>query len=93
MLESKLWHNKTDTKKAKCAKMVGLNKTNCQYPHKFYFGHFFSSIVSFLSPLSTGGINFQKNAAWGKWLISFILPRGDDKNRGAVLLREMSKCE
>ena len=28
-----------------------------------------------------------------KWLISFILPRGDDKNRGAVLLREMSKCE
>ena len=84
MLESKLWHKKTETKKVNGAKMVGFNKTCCQYPHKFNFGHFFSSIVSFLSPLSAGGINFQKMLP-GE-MVNFLLPGDDDKNLGEPFL-------
>ena len=39
MIESKLWHNKTETKKVKGTKMVGFNKTCGQYPaSKIDFG-------------------------------------------------------
>ena len=51
MLKSKLWDKKTETKKVKVVKMVEPIKTCEQYPHKFSFGHFFSSIIL---PLSAG---------------------------------------
>ena len=41
MLEAKLWHNKTETKNVKVAKMVQFVKTCKQYPHRFNFGIFF----------------------------------------------------
>ena len=37
MLEAKLWHNKTETKNAKVAKMVEFIKTFDQYPRRFNF--------------------------------------------------------
>ena len=42
MLESKLWHNKTEIKNVKVAKMVEFIKT-CD-PCRFYFCHFFCPI-------------------------------------------------
>ena len=49
MLESKLWHKKTETKNVKVAKMVEFIKTYNQYPCKFNFCHFISSIILPLS--------------------------------------------
>ena len=40
MLESKLSHNKTETKNIKVAKMMEIIKTCDQYPYKFNFGYF-----------------------------------------------------
>ena len=51
MLEAKLWHNKTETKNVKVAKMMEFIKTCDQYPRRFHFGHFFNSIIT---PLSAG---------------------------------------
>ena len=65
--------------------MAGFNKMCGQYPHKFKIDRFFSSMVSFPSPLSAGGNKFLKNAAWEKWAI-FFLPGGDDKNLGEFCL-------
>ena len=42
MLESKLWHSKTETKIVKCVKIVGVIKICDQYRHKFKFGHMFN---------------------------------------------------
>ena len=71
MTESKLWHNKTEIKNVKLAKMVEFIKTCDQIPHKFNFGHFFSSIIS---PLFCWGKNkFSENAVPVKWVISFCL--------------------
>ena len=49
MLESKLKYNKKKTKKtAMGAKMVEFIKTCDQYPYKFSFCYFFSSILFLL---------------------------------------------
>ena len=45
MLETKLWHNKIDTKNVKVAKMMEFIKTCDQYPHRFNFDNFFNSIT------------------------------------------------
>ena len=48
-----------------------LIKTCDQYPHKFNFGHFFSSIIL---PLSTGENGFSKTVVSGKsWKVSVII--------------------
>ena len=46
ILESKLWHNKTETKNVKVAKMVEFIKACNQYPRKFNFSHFFRKLCS-----------------------------------------------
>ena len=51
MLEFNLWHNKTETKNVKVAKVVEFIKTCNQYPRRFTFGHFFSFVIL---PLSVG---------------------------------------
>ena len=38
MLESKLWHKKTETKNVKALNMVEFINPCEQYPHKFKFG-------------------------------------------------------
>ena len=43
MLEVKLWHNKTETKNVKLAKMIEFIKT--PNPRRFNFGNFFYSII------------------------------------------------
>ena len=48
-LNLKIMANKTETKNVKVEKMVEFIKTCDQYPRKFNFGHFFSSII--LPPL------------------------------------------
>ena len=40
MLESKLWHNKTETKNVNVAKMVEFMKTYDEFPRRFNFGDF-----------------------------------------------------
>ena len=55
--------------------MAGFNKMCGQYPHKFKIDSFFSSMVSFPSPLSAGRNKFLKNAACEKWAI-FFFPGG-----------------
>ena len=40
MLESELWHKRTETKNAKDARMVEFIKTCDNYPRKFNFGRF-----------------------------------------------------
>ena len=35
MLEAKLWHNETEPKNIKVAKMVKFIKSSDQYPHNF----------------------------------------------------------
>ena len=45
MLDPELWHNKAESKNIKVAKMVEFIKTCDQYPRKFNFVHFFSSII------------------------------------------------
>ena len=36
MIESKLWHSKTEIKNVKVVKIVDFIKTCYQYPHKFW---------------------------------------------------------
>ena len=70
MLECKLWHIKAVSKTVKGANMVEFIKTCNQYPHKFNFGHFFSSlIVSSPSPISAGGNTFSKKLDGGKGFV------------------------
>ena len=45
MFEAKLWYSKTKTENVKVEKMVEFIKTCDQYPRKFHFGHYFSSII------------------------------------------------
>ena len=72
MLKSRLWHNKTETKKCiKVVKMVEFIKTCNQYPHKFNFCRFFSSIT--LSPLCWVKNRFSENPVCRKLVISFCL--------------------
>ena len=59
--------NKTETKNVKVAKMVEFIKTCNQYPHKFNFCHFFSSIIL---PLSVG-------KPWLEEMGNFFLPGGE----------------
>ena len=67
MLTSKLWHNKTETKIVKIAKMVEFIKTYNQYPCKFNFCHFVSSIIR--PPFWWVKNRFSENPAWKKWEI------------------------
>ena len=71
MIESKIWHNKTEIKNVKVVKTVEFIKTCDQYPHKFNFGHFFSSII--LPPFCCGKNRFSENAVQVKQVISFCL--------------------
>ena len=82
MLESKLWQNKTENENEKVVKIVKFFKTCDQYPHKFIFGYFFSSII--LSPFCWGKNIFSKNRGWRGVMI---------RAWGKVLLRAMSKNE
>ena len=45
MLETKLWHNKTEIKNVKVAKMMEFIKTCDQYPCRFNFCNLFNSIT------------------------------------------------
>ena len=67
MTESKLWHNKTEVKNAKAAKMVELIKTCDQYLHKSFFQH--HNPLTFL----LGENRFSESAVWVKSVISFSL--------------------
>ena len=75
MLESKLWHNKTEIKgwNVKAAKMVKFIKTCDHHPHKFNFGHFLSSIVHLLS---AGGTLIVRKCCSGE-MGNFLLPGGE----------------
>ena len=48
---NQLWHNKTETKNAKVAKMVKFIKIYTLMPRKFNFGNFFNTII--LPPLTS----------------------------------------
>ena len=63
-LNLKLWHKKTNQKCKGCKKGEFI-KTCDQYPCKFIFGHFFSSVV--LPPFLLGKNIFSKNIVLGKW--------------------------
>ena len=76
MLEAKLWHNKTETKNVKAANMVEFIKTCDQYPRRFHFGHFFSSII-----WSWGKNRNPENAVREEWAIFFCLV-DNNKNLG-----------
>ena len=73
MLESKLWHNKIETKNVKVAKMVEYIKTYNQYLRKFNFCLFFNCIILPSTPLCWVKNRFSKNPVQGKWVISFCL--------------------
>ena len=75
MLESKLWHNKTETKIVKAVKMLEFIKTYHHYPRKFNFAYFFSSMI--LPPFCWGK-NFRKYSS-GE-MGNFLLPEGMSKN-------------
>ena len=79
MLAAKLWHNKTETKSVKVAKMVEFIKTRDQYPCRFNFGTFFNSIIP--HSLLLGKNRSLGNAVWEEWIVSFCL-RGNDENLG-----------
>ena len=87
MLESKLKYNRTETKTAMVAKMVEFIKTCDQYPYKFNFCHFFSSII--LLPFCWGK---YKKRCLGE-MVNFLLPRQEVMIRtwGKFLLRDRSK--
>ena len=68
--------------------MVIIIKTCDQYPYKFHFGYFFSSII--VTPFCEGKIDFQKKAPWRNWVISFCL-KDDEKNLGEILVWKMIK--
>ena len=77
MLETKLWHNKTETENVKVAKMTEFIKTCDQYPRRLNFGDFFNSII--LPPTFIWGkTDLQKTLFW---VISSCLG-GNDKNQG-----------
>ena len=77
MLEAKLWHNKTETKNVKVAKMVEFILTCDQYPRRFKFGNFFNSLI--LPPFCWGKNRSSENAVREEWVIFFCL-EGNDKN-------------
>ena len=79
MSTSKLWHNKTENKNLKVEKMVEFFQTCHQYPGKFNFGHFFSSII--LPSFCWKNNRPSKNPVLRKWVISFCM-KGDHKNLG-----------
>ena len=70
--------------------MVKFIKTCDQYPHKFHFGYFFSSII--LTPFCEGKIDFQKNAPWRNWVTSFC-QEDDEKNLGEILVWKVIKID
>ena len=63
---------KTETKNVKVAKMVEFIKTCDQHPHKFNFGHFFSSLI--LPPFF-----------WGKNPFGDVTPLGFHRNMSVYL--------
>ena len=71
MLESKLWHNKTEISSLNVAKMVEFIKTCDQYPVRFNFGHFFSSKI--VSALCWGKNRFSESAVPVKWVSSCLV--------------------
>ena len=87
MLEAKLWHNKTETKNVKVAKMAEFIKTCDQYPRRFNFGNFFNSIILLPSPkphpllILLGKNRSLENAVREEWVISFCLG-SNDRNLG-----------
>ena len=93
MLESKLWHNKTETKNVNVAKMVEFIKTYDEFPRRFNFGDLFNSIMQ--PPLCWRKNRSSENAVWEEW-VSFSLGRGRGvmiKTLGRGLLGGMSKNE
>ena len=93
MLESKLWHSKTETKNVNVAKMVEFIKTCDEFPRRFNFGNLFNSIM--LPPLYWRKNRSSENAVREEW-VSFSLGGGggnDKKTLGRVLLEGMSKNE
>ena len=78
MLESRLWYNKIETKNVKVAKMMEFIKTYDQYPRKFNFGHFFSSII--LPPFWTDSTFLLRNAFSSNLTMNLELFR----NHGAI---------
>ena len=81
MLEAKLWHNKTEINNVKVAKMVEFIKIGEQYPRRFNFDKFFSSIILSSPTFCWGKNRSSENAVQEEWVISFCL-RGNDKNLG-----------
>ena len=101
MLKAELWHNKTETKNVKVAKMVEFIKTCDQYPRRFNFGNFFNSIIlptpisshPPTQPLSAGEKKRSaENAVREEWVISFCLGLMI-KTWDRVLLGGMNKNE
>ena len=83
MLEAKLWHNETEIKNVKVAKIVEFIKTCDQYPRRFSFSNFCNSIIIPPSPppppFCLGENRSSENAVRQEWVISFCLG-GDDEN-------------
>ena len=92
MLEAKLWHNKTETKNVKAAKMVEFTKTCDQYLRRLNFGNFFNSIILTPPPFCWVKNRSSENAAREEWVITFYLGVMI-KTWGRVLLGDMSKTE
>ena len=91
MLESKLWHNKTETKNVNVAKMVEFIKTCDEFLRRFNFGNLFNSIM--LPSLCWRKNRSSQNAVREEW-VSFSLGGGIMiKTLGRVLLGGMSKNE
>ena len=87
MRESKLWHNKTETKNVNVAKMVEFIKTCDEFPRRFNFGNLFNSVM--LPPLCWRKNRSSENALREEW-VSFSLGGGGVmiKTLGRVLLGE-----
>ena len=88
MFEAKLWHNKTETKKVKAAKMVEFIKTYDPYPSRFNFGNFFNSVI-LSHPFCSGKIDLQKRCLGETSFCLGVMI----KTWGRVLLGGMSKNE
>ena len=92
MLESKLWHNKTETKNVNVAKMVEFTKTCDEFPRRFNFGNLFNSIM--LPPLCWRKNRSSENAVWEEWVSFSLGGQGVMiKTLGRGLLGGMSKNE
>ena len=91
MLDAKLWYNEKETKNVKVAKMVEFNKTCDQYPCRFKFGNFFSSIIP-PPPFPLGKNRSSENAVLEAWVIS-VAWEIMIKTWGRVLLGGISKKE